>query len=260
VHFVVPKKYFDLYSIDSIPKKDYSSNADFRDLEIGLKNASNSLSPGGRISPEMSQRAILSYYASISFMDAQLGKLLDKLKELKMDKNTIIVFIGDNGFLLGNHGWGKPTLYEDDVRIPLIVSAPGHAKPGSVANQLVELVDLYPTLAELCGLPSPANLDGTSFAPLMRDTDIKGKQVVFSTMGNQRMVRTAKYKYTVYNEGDAREQLFDVEEDPLEMNNLINNNSMKSILTLHRTILSRQLVFEREAIERDSVAGKRFRK
>jgi arylsulfatase A-like enzyme len=79
-------------------------------------------------------------------------------------------------------------------------------------------------------------------------------------MGNQRMVRTAKYKYTIYNEGEAREQLFDVEEDPLEKNNLINNTSMKNILSLHRTILSRQLVFEREAIERDAVAGERFRK
>ncbi len=261
VHFVAPKKYFDLYSVGSMPSNDYSSLPGLIDLDVlGLQNTSNTLKPKGRLTPEMGQRAMSSYFSCISFMDEQVGKVLNKLKELNLDKNTIVVFIGDNGFLLGNHGWGKPTLYEDDVRVPLIVTAPGLTKPGSSLNQLVELVDIYPSLAELCGLPSPTNIDGVSFVPLMRDANSKGKQVVFSTTGNQRMVRTAKYKYTVYNEGETREQLFDLEEDPLEMNNLINNTSLKSILNSHRTILSRQLVFEQEAIERDSVAGERFRK
>ena len=121
--------------------------------------------------------------------------MINKLKELNLDQNTIVIFIGDNGFLLGNHGWGKATLYEDDVKVPLIVSAPGLTNPGSSLNQLVEFVDIYLSLAEICGLAPPTNVDGVSFAPLIKNSELPGKEAVFSHVKNQRMVRTAKYKY-----------------------------------------------------------------
>jgi iduronate 2-sulfatase len=192
----------------------------------------------------MAQRAIHSYYACISFMDAQVGKVMNKLKELKLDKNTIIVFIGDNGFLLGNHGWGKPTLYEGDVRIPLIVSAPGVTSPGSAARQMVELVDIYPSLAELCGLPSPSGVDGVSFVPVIKDVKNPGKEAVFSCIQNQRMVRTAKYKYTITTGEGGIEQLFDLDTDPMELKNLVNDVSMTAILDSHRAILAKQQLKE----------------
>lgn len=249
VHFVAPRKYFDLYSVDSMPNMDYSSNPDFIDLDLlGLQNASKTLKPNGRLNPEMGQRAIRSYFSCISFMDEQVGKVLDKLKELNLDKNTIVVFASDNGFLLGNHGWGKPTLYEDDVRVPLIVSAPGLTKPGSSLNQLVEFVDIYPSLAELCGLPSPTNIDGVSFVPLIKNSELPGKEAVFSTAKNQRMVRTAKYKYIKTLDNDNQEQLFDLVTDPSELKNLVDDPSMKKVLDSHRSILAKQITKESRII------------
>ncbi len=245
VHFVAPKKYFDLYAVSSMPDMDYSSYPGFIDLDLlGLQNASNTLKPNGRLNPEMGQRAIRSYFSCISFMDEQVGKVLNKLEELNLDKNTIVVFIGDNGFLLGNHGWGKPTLYEDDVKVPLIVSAPGLTKPGSSLNQLVEFVDIYPSLAELCGLPSPTNVDGVSFAPLIKNSELPGKEAVFSCVRNQRMVRTARYKYTKTLDNDNQEQLFDLATDPSEMKNLVDDPSMKKVLDSHRSILAKQVTKE----------------
>ena len=242
VHFVAPKKYFDLYPIESVPKPDFFSYPEFVNLDIGLQNASNGLGPNRRLPSDMAQRAIRSYYACISFMDAQVGKVMDKLKELKLDKNTIVVFIGDNGFLLGNHGWGKPTLYEGDVRVPLIVSAPGIAKPGSATSRLVEFVDIYPSLADLCGLPSPSGVDGVSFVPVIKDTIRPWKEAVFSCIQNQRMVRTAKYKYTITKGEGGLEQLFDLDTDPMELKNLVNDVSMTTILDSHRAIFGKTTV------------------
>ena len=244
VHFVAPKKYFDLYPVESVPKPDFFSYPEFVNLDIGLQNASNGLGPNRRLPSDMAQRAIRSYYACISFMDAQVGKVMDKLKELKLDKNTIVVFIGDNGFLLGNHGWGKPTLYEGDVRVPLIVSAPGIAKPGSATSRLVEFVDIYPSLADLCGLPSPSGVDGVSFVPVIKDTIRPWKEAVFSCIQNQRMVRTEKYKYTITKGEGGLEQLFDLDTDPMELKNLVNDVSMTTILDSHRAILAKQQLKE----------------
>ncbi len=254
VHFVAPKKYFDLYDLESLPKPDFFSYPEFVNLDIGLQNASKGLGAARRLPSDMAQRAIHSYYACISFMDAQVGKITNKLKELNLDKNTIIVFIGDNGFLLGNHGWGKPTLYEGDVRIPLIVSAPGIKTQGSASGQLVELVDIYPSLADLCGLPAPSGVDGVSFVPVMKDAKRQGKEAVFSCIQNQRMVRTQKYKYTVVNGDASKEQLFDVSTDPLEMTNLAKDVAMKDVLESHRAILRKQVVMEQTTIKSDSLA------
>lgn len=254
VHFVAPKKYFDLYKIESMPKPDFFSYPEFVNLDIGLQNASKGLGPYRRLPSDIAQRAIHSYYACISFVDAQVGKVMDKLKELQLDKNTIVVFIGDNGFLLGNHGYGKASLYEGDVRVPLIVSAPGFTKPGSTTSKLVEFVDIYPTLAELCGLPSPVGLDGVSFVPVIKNTNIPWKEAVFSRTDKQRMVRTAQYKYTIAAIS-REEQLFNVDADPLEMNNLVKDAAMKDVLESHRAILAKQLIKEDEAIKKDLVVS-----
>ena len=110
------------------------------------------------------------YYAAMSFADAQFGRVLDALDELKLSDNTIVVIIGDNGFHLGEHDiWGKMTLFGWDARVPLIISAPGIGKGGAKTSAISELIDIFPTLTDLGGLPSPPQLDGTSLVPVLKD-------------------------------------------------------------------------------------------
>ncbi len=121
------------------------------------------------------------YYASVSYIDAQVGRLLDQLDALDLARNTIVVLWGDHGFKLGEHnGWAKMTNYQIDTHAPLIVRAPGAIAPGTRVDRLVEFVDVYPTLAELAGLPVPAGLEGTSAVPLLKAPSRPWKTAIFS--------------------------------------------------------------------------------
>lgn len=180
-------------------------------------------------------RLIQGYYAGTSFIDAQIGRLLDELEELGLTSNTIIVLWTDHGYHLGEHDlWCKTTNFELDTRVPLIISVPGN--PGGLeTDALAELVDLYPTLADLAGLEVPDGLEGVSLAPVLEETDRPWKKAAFSqfprpwfykgepqTMGYS--VRTDRYRYTEWQdfktgEVQARE-LYDHRTDPLETRNL----------------------------------------
>jgi arylsulfatase A-like enzyme len=116
----------------------------------------------------MRRRVTAAYYACVTYLDAQVGLVLDALQRLDLARNTIVVFIGDHGYLLGEHGlWEKGMLFEPVARVPLLMRVPGVTKPGGVASGLVELVDLYPTLAECCDVEAPQNLEGRSLLPLL---------------------------------------------------------------------------------------------
>ncbi len=170
--YVAPKKYFDLYEDVGI--------ASHRNLPVGapefVGHRSGELrrhtdQPDEGVFPEANQRRLRhGYYACISFIDAQIGRVLSELEQSGLDENTIVVLYGDHGYHLGDHGlWGKNTNFEIGTRVPLIVRVPGMNRPGVSSASLVELVDLYPTLAELANLPVADELEGRSFARILKD-------------------------------------------------------------------------------------------
>jgi arylsulfatase A-like enzyme len=189
----------------------------------------------------MRREAMQAYYACATFIDAQVGVMTDALRRLGLWDNTIVVFTSDHGYHLGEHGmWGKVTLYEECDRIPMIVRAPGRTRPGSVSSRLVELVDLYPTLADLCRLGPPSNLEGTSFVPLMAQPDREWKTAAFSMVkrGKKlgRAIRTERFKYAEYGDEGVNE-LYDLKADPHEWTNLARDPAYADEVTRMRKLL-----------------------
>jgi iduronate 2-sulfatase len=183
--FNAPKKYWDLYDPsvfdmeEQAPRvKDAPGQAYHEHRELG---GYKDMPKNEKVSPEQARALRHGYYACVSYIDAQVGRLLDTLKELGLEDNTIVVLWGDHGFSLGEASrWCKGTNFELDTRVPLMVRLPGMAKPGAAAAGMVELVDIYPTLAELAGLTPPADLDGSSFAALLKDPAQPGRDIVLS--------------------------------------------------------------------------------
>ena len=215
---VAPKSYFDLYPVDklALPK-------DPADDRATKPAAAFSVNPPhyGLKEPELLEM-IQAYYASVTLMDEQVGKLLDALDRLKLAEKTVVVFWSDHGWSLGQHGqWQKMSLFEESARVPLLVSAPGMKARGRSTGKVAELLDLYPTLADLCGLKAPSNLQGRSLRPLLDDPErgVKQGAVTVVTRGKKlgRSVRTERWRYTEWNPGA---ELYDHDADPREMKNL----------------------------------------
>ena len=169
--FVAPKKYWDLYdpaTIQLAPNMFRPKDApDYAILPGGELRNYNGI-PEGSIPDDIARQLKHGYYAAVSYTDAQVGMLLDELKRLGLDKNTIVILWGDHGWKLGEHdAWCKHTTTENDANAPLILSVPGMKNAGAHTDALVEFVDIYPTLSELAGLPLPSHLEGTSFKPLL---------------------------------------------------------------------------------------------
>ena len=224
--FIAPQKYFDLYPLEKIRPPNFSPS----ELKSVPPAALWINAPHFGVSEEAQRKAIQAYYASISFLDAQVGKLLEALDRLKLTENTLIIFWSDHGYLLGQHGqWMKQTLFEGSARNPLIIAGPGTIAKGKAAGRTVELVDLYPTLADVCGLSGlPNNLAGRSLRPLLVNPQAKWDkpaitQVQRASGGKAFMgysVRTERYRYTEWDEGRKGEELYDYERDPHELHNL----------------------------------------
>jgi len=233
VPWVAPKKYFDLYPPADIklPENRYAPRgapafaARSGDDFYWYGNV-----PKDRvIDDDFGRRCLQGYFAAISYVDACAGRVLDELERLGLRDNTIVVFWGDHGYYMGEHNWwgGKHNNYEGATRAPLIVSAPGMKAAGQKTDALVEFVDIYPSLAELCGLPAVAGLEGKSFAPLLDDPKQAWDKVAFSEYpkgGNQgTAMRTDRYRYVEWRgksgELVARE-LYDHQTDPEENENV----------------------------------------
>ncbi len=234
--FVAPRRpYFDLYPEHEMPvvsgvKED---QADLPAPALGSYKREQD-----RLTDDLRRQALQAYYASISFMDAQLGRVIAALDRLDLARNTVIVFTSDHGYHVGEHGlWQKQSLFEESARVPLLIVAPGVAREGSAAESPVSLVDLYPTLAELAGVRVPAGLQGQSLVPILRDPTWSGRGWALTQMsrnasaatdgeslGGGRFfgysLRTARWRYTEWDGGKRGRELYDHDRDPKELTNL----------------------------------------
>jgi arylsulfatase A-like enzyme len=236
VPWVAPKKYWDLYRTADMPLPDnlYAP----RDAPKFAATSGDDFYwygnvPGDRnISPEFGRQCLHGYLAAISYVDAGVGRLLDELERLKLRENTVVILWGDHGYYMGEHNWwgGKHNNFEGATRAPLIVAAPKQKAAGTRTRGLVEFVDIYPSLVELCGLPQPkdaAGLEGTSFAPLLSDPNRAWKKAAFSEYpkgGHQgTAMRTDRYRYVEWcdKQGElAARELYDHQSDPQENHNV----------------------------------------
>jgi len=186
-----------------------------------------------------SQRQVLSaYYAAVSFMDAQAGRILDVLERLGLAENTIVVFTADHGYHLGEHDfWQKMSLHEESTRIPLIVAAPG--KSPAVSTSLAQQIDIYPTLAELAGLDVPSHCQGKSLAGVIDDPARKVHDMVYCFRGNSHLLRTQRWALLSYNDGSA--ELYDMRNDPKQYTNLVDDPGHATVLAEMKERLASKL-------------------
>jgi iduronate 2-sulfatase len=227
--YVAPKRYFDLYPLDSITMPDLAeAKADLEDVPpMAIQRDTRNWPYYFKdVSVEQARRCKQAYYACNSFVDAQVGRLLDALEANNLMDNTLIVFWSDHGYFLGEKGlWYKRKAFERSARMPLIIAGPGLARSASTAKP-VELLDLYPTLADLCGLKPPENLEGRSLRPLLTapDTAAWDKPAVTQVWHNRKAwgysMRTERWRYTEWIEGKAGRELYDHANDPDEVHNL----------------------------------------
>jgi iduronate 2-sulfatase len=231
--FVAPKKYWDLYDPATLPMPQVTEPPAGAPAYAGQFGGElrqyNDIPQQGDVDPATARRLIHGYYAATSYMDAQLGLVLDALAGHGLEKNTIIMLWGDHGWHLGDHRfWCKHTNYEQAARIPLILAGPGVAG-GAATTALVETVDLYPTLAELAGLPARAGLDGLSFAPVLKDPARSARDSVIHVYPRNdklgRAIRTGRHRLVEWKKigapaETAELELYDYQADPLETRNL----------------------------------------
>ena len=238
--FVAPKKYWDLYDPDKIPVPaiDHLPEGapDFAGHTNGELHSYANVPRGNPIPADFAKKLRHGYYASISYTDAQVGRLLDALQKEGLAKDTVVVLWGDHGWQLGDHGlWHKHTNFELATRAPLIVSVPQGKSAGKKCEAPVEFVDIYPTLTDLCGLPSPAGLDGKSLKPLLENPSAPSGRVALSQYprggaqtGNRPLmgysIRDPRWRLTLWRDRRTQEivatELYDEQNDPAETVNV----------------------------------------
>ena len=221
--YVAPKKYWDPYPMEKITLPAVAPDFQKTALEPAL--GSTKPWPYFGVTPDQARECKQAYYAAISFVDAQIGRVLDELDRLKLRDNTIIVFWSDHGYHLGEHGlWMKQSCYEESARVPFIIAAPGQKAKGTASLRTVELLDMYPTLADLAGLTPPANLEGASVRPLLDNPAAPWTHAAYTQVQRGgfpgHSVRTERWRYTEWGGGAKGAELYDHEADPQELHNL----------------------------------------
>jgi iduronate 2-sulfatase len=246
---VAPRSYFDLYPHDqmSLP---HVPEGDLDDIPPAGISGSNSERNGLAEHPDNQRRMWSGYRASVTFMDAQLGRVLDELDRLGLAESTAIVFTSDHGYHLGDHTfWQKSNLHEQVTRVPLIVVAPGVAP--SRSRSLAQLVDVFPTLCELTGAPVPEGVEGKSLVPVLRDPLAEVHAAAFSyVQGGHHGLRTDRWAYLRY--ADGTEELYDMDADPGQHHNLAPHAAHSETLAK----LRRQLGQRAKSAEAPGIRGK----
>lgn len=255
--FSAPEKYWNMYEPDKLPMPEYEEDpVGTPSWAVKKKGEIDQFKPvpgdGAPFSEELKRTLIHGYYASVSYMDVQVGRVLNELKRLDMMDNTIIVLWGDHGWHLGDHGsWTKHSNFEQANRIPILIYAPDITKPKSITNQLAETVDLYPTLAELAGLPPPDGpqpIDGMSLVPVLKNPNERIRDHAYHAYprkGNKLIgcaIRTERFRMVAWIDIEDPDsewiyELYDYDEDPLETKNYA--YAKPEVLSELRKILSR---------------------
>ena len=219
--YVAPKKYFDLYPLDKIVVPTEPEGY-LETLPQPARKSIRRKKDQVDLADDLARKAIQAYYASITFADAQVGRILDTLEETGLSGNTIVLFTSDHGYHMGEHGhWQKTTLFENATRVPLIISGPGVSDGGKTCVAPAEMVDFYPTLAEICGLNAPAYLPGVSLVPALNNPESAPRDSALTQYESGYSLRTARYRYTEWgNGGEEGAELYDHRTDPEEMVNL----------------------------------------
>ncbi len=239
--FVAPGRFFDRYPLASMPLP-VNPSGDLDDIPAASRAVRPTQWNHMKMDEPRIRESLRGYYASTSFMDEQVGRVLGGLDKLGLADNTIVVFWGDHGWHLGEHTkWQKMSLMEEAARVPLIVAAPRAKGNGKASSALVEFVDLYPTLAGLCGLTPPPNLEGQSLAKLLDTPSGAFKKAAFTQIQYEsitgRSVRTSRYRYIRWEGAGGGEELYDHDKDPGEFTNLAGKPEAKAALARHQQVL-----------------------
>jgi uncharacterized sulfatase len=239
--YIAPKRYFELYPLSSVKIGRHVPGERKRGPMPAF--ASSQPWPWFGVSEEQATEALRAYWATITFVDAQVGRLLDALDRLNLTDNTIVVFWSDHGYHTGEHGlWMKMSLFENSARVPLIIAAPGRSR-GKASPRTVELLDLYPTLADLAGLGPPANLAGASLRPLLDDPHARWDRAAYTQLRRAQFpgysVRDDRYRYTEWDGGRRGVQLYDYETDPAELKNLADDPAHAATVERMKGLLAR---------------------
>ena len=239
-----PKRFFDLYDPDKIPLPDDFAPVPTADDSVPRYALRDNLDLffEERVTAQRAREAIAAYYACTSFMDEQLSHVLDALERLQLRDNTVIVLWGDHGWHLGEKGmWAKGTLFEPSAHAPLIIVDPRRRTGGQTCERVVEFVDVYPTLVELCGTKLPPGLEGKSLVPLLDDPSAAWDRPAFTLVAREdwlgRSVRTEKWCYTEWDEGRRGVELYDLQADPHELKNLAKDPASASAIARLRKLL-----------------------
>lgn len=228
--YVAPKKYFDMYPPDKIRVPTVPDGY----LETLPEPARKSITRKKQhdLKPELARQAIQAYYASITFADAQLGRILNTLQDTGLDQNTIVVFTSDHGYHMGEHRhYQKTTLFENATRVPLVFAGPGITATGETADSFAEMVDFYPTLADLCDLKKPKFLAGVSLVPALQDATAVPRTSAYSQYDSGYSLRTSRYRYTEWgHDGELGIELYDHQTDSEELHNLADSAAHQSTI------------------------------
>jgi len=250
--FIAPEKYYWPYPLNTLTLPDPGDRSDVTDLAFTVH-------PPNYGEPEAIVKQKMCYLASVSYLDSQVGRLLQSLEDHGLMENTIIVFFSDHGFHLGEHGqWHKFTLFDESAHVPLLIRVPGMTTSGEHSGEIVELVDIYPTLQQLCNLPAPnQKLAGQSMVPLLHNNpeQWKSKPAITQVRRNRDgessvmgyTIRDKRYRYTEWWTEEANpvlvaQELYDVEQDPTEEYNKVNSEAYNKLVKRLQKSISQYII------------------